>query len=258
MVQLWMHEKVSSIRVLTNFAPNQWDGAKDSPYDTAIESTLVRCLTSLTDDIMFVLYSLSIAFNYFGEKEKAATKNGRKKVKKGTFIGAFLAVSAKGFVYYQTNPDFINGYSYGHILSELLDSLNGSNSKHRVFLSHQMEESSTALKAIQECGHQASVYPDGHANIHLADVVFFNIGITLQECRPQAFINLYLGVLDHYFLFGHQMTADLFAQMVFHMNMGNQSCKDNCLPPRVSCSEARHRYTTGNPNLRIGFVLSLS
>ncbi|KAJ9069702.1 hypothetical protein DSO57_1015781 [Entomophthora muscae] len=29
-------------------------------------------------------------------------------------------------------------------------------------------------------------------------------------------------------------------------------------PDNVSCSEARHRYTTGNPNLRIGFILSLS
>ncbi|KAJ9059942.1 hypothetical protein DSO57_1036276 [Entomophthora muscae] len=29
-------------------------------------------------------------------------------------------------------------------------------------------------------------------------------------------------------------------------------------PPGVSCSEVRHRYTTGNPNLRIAFVLSLS
>ncbi|KAJ9083839.1 hypothetical protein DSO57_1030615 [Entomophthora muscae] len=29
------------------------------------------------------------------------------------------------------------------------------------------------------------------------------------------------------------------------------------IPPHVSCSEARHRHTTGNPNLRIGFLLSL-
>ncbi|KAJ9066231.1 hypothetical protein DSO57_1011560 [Entomophthora muscae] len=87
---------------------------------------------------------------------------------------------------------------------------NSSNSKYWVFLSHQIKGSSTALKAIQGRGHQASVYPTGHADVHLADVVFFNIGDTLREHHPQAFNNLYLGVLDHNFLFGHQMVADLF------------------------------------------------
>ncbi|KAJ9056270.1 hypothetical protein DSO57_1034996 [Entomophthora muscae] len=92
-----------------------------------------------------------------------------------------------------------------------------------------MEGSSTTLKAIEQRGHQASVYPAGHADIHMADVVFFNIGDKLWENLPQAFNNLYLGVLDHNSLFGHQMVADLFAQMVFHMNMGNQSRKDKLL-----------------------------
>ncbi|KAJ9076201.1 hypothetical protein DSO57_1028511 [Entomophthora muscae] len=237
MVQLWMHGKVASIQVLTNFASDQWDGAEDSPPYLDIKSTLAQCLTSLSDDVIFIsYYKLSIAFDNFGEMGKAAIKNGRKKVKKGTFIGAFLAVSAKGFVYYWTNPDFINGYSYGHILGGLLDSWDGSNSKYWVFLSHQMEGSSTALEAIQGRGHQASVYPAGHADVYLADVIFFNIGDTLQERRPQAFNDLYLGVLDHNFLFSRQMVADLFAQMVFHVNMGNQSRKDKHLPPRATAT----------------------
>ncbi|KAJ9079248.1 hypothetical protein DSO57_1037377 [Entomophthora muscae] len=92
-----------------------------------------------------------------------------------------------------------------------------------------MEGSSTALEAIQGRGHQASVYPASHADVHLADVVFFNMGSTLQERRPQAFNNLYLGVLDHNSLFSYQMVADLFAQIVFHVNMGNQSRKDKRL-----------------------------
>ncbi|KAJ9066232.1 hypothetical protein DSO57_1011561 [Entomophthora muscae] len=126
MVQLWMYEKVASIQVLTNFASNQWDGAEDSPYDPTIESTLVQCLTSLSYDVMFIsYYNLSIAFDDFGTQGKAAIKNGRKKVKKGTFIGEFLAVSAKGFVNYWTKPDFINGYSHSHILGGLLNSWDG-------------------------------------------------------------------------------------------------------------------------------------
>ena len=222
MVQLWMHGKVASIRVLTNFASDQWDGAEDSLYDQDIKSTLVRCLTSLSDDVIFIsYYKLSIAFDDFGTQGRATAQKGRKKVKRGTFIGAFLAVLAKGFVYYWTNPDFIKGYSYSPILGGLLDSWDGSNSKHQVFLSHQMEGSSTAREAIQQRGHQASVYLAGHADIHLADVVFFNMGSTLWERRPQAFNNLYLGVLDHNSLFGRQMMADLFAQMVFHVNMSN-------------------------------------
>ncbi|KAJ9057839.1 hypothetical protein DSO57_1018880 [Entomophthora muscae] len=86
----------------------------------------------------------------------------------------------------------------------------------------------------QTCGSSHSVYPASHADIYLADVVFFNIGSTLQERRPQAFNNLYLGVLDHNSLFGCQMVADLFAQIVFHMNMGNQSRKDKRLPPQAT------------------------
>ncbi|KAJ9085630.1 hypothetical protein DSO57_1012003 [Entomophthora muscae] len=217
------------------FAGDQWDDAEDSPYDTTIKSTLVQCLTSLTDDVMFIsYYKLSIAFDDFGKQGKATAKNRRKKVKKGTFIGAFLAVSAKGFVYYWTNPDFIDSYSYSHILGGLLNSWDGSNSKYWVFLSHQMEGSSTALEAIQGRRHQASVYPAGHADIYLADVVFFNMGSTLWECRPQAFNDLYLGVLDHNFLFGCQIVADLFVQMVAHVNTGNQSQKDKRLPPCVT------------------------
>ncbi|KAJ9080641.1 hypothetical protein DSO57_1022780 [Entomophthora muscae] len=112
-----MHGKVALIQILTNIAGDQWDGTEDSLYDYAIKSTLIQCLTSLKDDIMFVLYyKLLIVFDNFGEQGKAAAKNRRKKVKKGTFIGAFLAVSAKSFVYYQTNPDFTNGYKYSHIL----------------------------------------------------------------------------------------------------------------------------------------------
>ncbi|KAJ9085953.1 hypothetical protein DSO57_1009004 [Entomophthora muscae] len=99
-----------------------------------------------------------------------------------------------------------------------------------------MEGSSTALEAIQGRRHQASVYPTGHADVHLADVVFFKIGDTLWERHPQAFTDLYLGVLDHNFLFGHQMVADLFVQMGFHVNMGNQSHKDKRLPPRATAT----------------------
>ncbi|KAJ9059617.1 hypothetical protein DSO57_1000576 [Entomophthora muscae] len=94
-----------------------------------------------------------------------------------------------------------------------------------------MKDSSTALESIQGHRHQASFYPTGHADIHLADIVFFNIRDTVQEHRPQTFKNLYLGVLYHDSLFGWQMVADLFVQMVSHGNMGNQSQKNKHLPP---------------------------
>ncbi|KAJ9049905.1 hypothetical protein DSO57_1019665 [Entomophthora muscae] len=101
-----------------------------------------------------------------------------------------------------------------------------------------MEGSSIALEAIQGRRHQASAYSASHTDIHLADAVFFNIGDTVQEHRPQAFNNLYLGVLDHGSLFDCQMVANLFAQIVFHVNMDNQSQKDKCLPP---CATATYQ-----------------
>ncbi|KAJ9068427.1 hypothetical protein DSO57_1028771 [Entomophthora muscae] len=157
MMHFWMHGKMASIRVLTNVGSNHWDGSEDYPYDCAIESTLFQCLTSLSNDIMIIsYYKLLIAFNNFGEQGKAATKNGRKKAKRGTFIDSFLAVLAKSFVYYQKNPDFTNGFN--------------SNFTYQVFLNHQIEVSSTTLRAIQGRGHQASVYPSSHSDINIAEL----------------------------------------------------------------------------------------
>ncbi|KAJ9049358.1 hypothetical protein DSO57_1025377 [Entomophthora muscae] len=106
------------------------------------------------------------------------------------------------YTFWVTNPDFTNDPKYSQILSELLNSWDGSNSKHKVFLSHQIEGSPNALKSIQGHGKQASVYPASHADIQLTDVVFFNIRDTVQEHHPRAFNNLYLEVLDHDSLFG--------------------------------------------------------
>ncbi|KAJ9054515.1 hypothetical protein DSO57_1013593 [Entomophthora muscae] len=145
--------------------------------------------------MFFSYYKLLIAFNDFRKQGRATTQKGRNKVKKGTFIGAFLAVLAKGFVYYWTKPDFTNGYKYSPILGKLLDSWDSSNS------THQKEGSSTTLKAIQGRRYQASVYPTGHAAIHLADVVFFKIGDTVWKHRSQTFNDFYLGVLEHDYLF---------------------------------------------------------
>ncbi|KAJ9090197.1 hypothetical protein DSO57_1004775 [Entomophthora muscae] len=108
-----------------------------------------------------------------------------------------------------------------------------------------MEVSSTALEVIQGRRNQASVYPTSHADIHLADVVFFNIGDTVQQRCLQAFNDLYIGVFDHESLFGCQMVTDLFVQMVFHMNMDNQSCKDKHIPP---CATAIYQPTTAMAN----------
>ncbi|KAJ9081333.1 hypothetical protein DSO57_1015805 [Entomophthora muscae] len=55
-----------------------------------------------------------------------------------------------------------------------------------------MKGSSTALEAIQQRRNQASVYPSSHEDIHTGDVVFYNIGDTVQERCPQAFSDLYL------------------------------------------------------------------
>ncbi|KAJ9062457.1 hypothetical protein DSO57_1010480 [Entomophthora muscae] len=61
-----MYGKVVSVRVPPNVAGNQWDGSENSPYDPAIESTLVQCLTNLFNDIMFIAY---------GNNDHVDTKN---------------------------------------------------------------------------------------------------------------------------------------------------------------------------------------
>ncbi|KAJ9083472.1 hypothetical protein DSO57_1034415 [Entomophthora muscae] len=97
----------------------------------------------------------------------------------------------------------------------------------------KIEDSFTAIKIIKVHMHQSSVYPAVYADIHLADVVFFNIEDTFWQLRLQKFNDLYLGGLDHDSLFGQQMVADLFAQKVFHVYMGNQSQKNKHLSPHA-------------------------
>ncbi|KAJ9055168.1 hypothetical protein DSO57_1007080 [Entomophthora muscae] len=122
-----------------------------------------------------------------------------------------------------------------------------------------MEGSSTALKAIQGLGHQSSVYPDGHNDIHLADVVLFNIRDTFQERRPQAFNDLYLSVLNHKSLFSYQMMAYLFAQMIFHVNMAVRNVlsdpTDNNLPLGTSAEMTPYLGLIGSPKM-VGSVSS--
>ncbi|KAJ9049378.1 hypothetical protein DSO57_1025200 [Entomophthora muscae] len=183
---------------------------------------------------MFIsYYKLSIDFDDFGKQGRPTTQKGRNKVKKGTFIGAFLAVSAKGFVYYQKNTDFTNSYKYSHILSGFLDSWDGSNSKHWVFLSHQMEGSSTALKAIQERGHR----PMCTQLVTMISICLMLCSLILEIHSRSAALRLsttsILGSLTTILSLVTNWWLTCLPKW-FHANMGNQSQKDKRLPPHAT------------------------
>ncbi|KAJ9080042.1 hypothetical protein DSO57_1029197 [Entomophthora muscae] len=102
-MQLWMHGLVVSVLILNNWLANESDDGSDLPYDCAISATLTCCLSSILDNI----------FHDYGTLSEKNTPKGKRKEAQENVIGAFLAVSPKGTVFYWTTTSYTNGYWYG-------------------------------------------------------------------------------------------------------------------------------------------------
>ncbi|KAJ9080079.1 hypothetical protein DSO57_1028906 [Entomophthora muscae] len=66
-----------------------------------------------------------------------------------------------------------------------------------------MEFVEVASKKIQADGHNVSIFPAGHANLHLGHVLFFNIEDTICERNPTTFSQVVSAAndvrIDNYF-----------------------------------------------------------
>ncbi|KAJ9066988.1 hypothetical protein DSO57_1004086 [Entomophthora muscae] len=94
-----------------------------------------------------------------------------------------------------------------------------------------MECVNVASKKIKAGGHNVSILPAGHANLHLDETLFFNIGDTIQERNPTTFNQVVSAANNPIVPFSCQNIAKFFAKMTFNALSSSQYPKDPQLPP---------------------------
>ncbi|KAJ9086093.1 hypothetical protein DSO57_1007755 [Entomophthora muscae] len=94
-----------------------------------------------------------------------------------------------------------------------------------------MECAEVASKKIQAESHNISIFPVCHADLHLGDVLFFNIGGTIRERNSTTFSQVLSSANNPSVLFPHQKIAEMFTKMAFNALVKSQSPKDPQLPP---------------------------
>ncbi|KAJ9060428.1 hypothetical protein DSO57_1030986 [Entomophthora muscae] len=220
-----------SVSILTNWLANEVDDGSDLPYDLVICATITCCLSSISNDVIFISYDkLSLQFQDYGTLSKTNTPKGKNKKPEGIVIGVFLAVSPKGTVFYQTTTSYTNGYWYRKFLSDLLATWSSVNSSFKIFLSHQMK-CNVAFKKIKADGHDVSIFPARYANLHLGDVLFFNIGDTICGSNLMTFSQVVSVANNNTLLFPCHKVANMFTNMHFCAFGIRQSQRDSQLPP---------------------------
>ncbi|KAJ9058696.1 hypothetical protein DSO57_1009775 [Entomophthora muscae] len=93
-----------------------------------------------------------------------------------------------------------------------------------------MECTEVVSKKVQADGHNISVFPAGHAVLHLGDVLFFNIGDTICGRNPTIFSQVVGTANNNTGLFPRQKVAEMFTKMAFNALSSSQSSKDPQLP----------------------------
>ncbi|KAJ9064907.1 hypothetical protein DSO57_1025434 [Entomophthora muscae] len=170
--QLWMHGLLVSVLIMINWLSDELYDGSDLPHGPVIGATLTCCLSSILDNVVFIsYYELSLQFHDYGILSEKNALKGKKKEVQGKIIGTFLAVSLKETLFYRTTTSYTNGYWYRKFLSDLLTTWSSANSKFQIFLSHQIKCTEVASKKIEADSHKFSIFPAGHADLHLGDVV---------------------------------------------------------------------------------------
>ncbi|KAJ9064506.1 hypothetical protein DSO57_1029879 [Entomophthora muscae] len=109
-----------------------------------------------------------------------------------------------------------------------------------------MECTEVAFEKIQAGGHNVLIFPAGHANLNLGDVLFFNIGDTIQEHNPTTFNQEVSAAHNQPVHFPRQKAADMFTKMVLIAHSSSQSSKD---PQLLPCKSLVTSQSTFFPSL---------
>ncbi|KAJ9060956.1 hypothetical protein DSO57_1025502 [Entomophthora muscae] len=94
-----------------------------------------------------------------------------------------------------------------------------------------MECAEVASKKVQADSHNFSILPAGHADLHLGDVLFFNIGDTICGRNPTTFSQVVGAANGHTVLFSCHKVAEMFTNMALNALSSSQLLKDLQLPP---------------------------
>ncbi|KAJ9073660.1 hypothetical protein DSO57_1013902 [Entomophthora muscae] len=233
-IYFWMHGSVVSVRVLSNEEnkPPQLDNS--TPYDPTIIDLVKNSMTTSSDDTVFVsYYKLGYSYQFFGEKSFHPVANKKSDIC-GFFVGAFLAVSSSGVHLYQTNVTYYKSYGYGASVQAMLSAWKDTNKKHKVFLSAHADHKEETVKDIRDAGHQVEIYPANHADLHLGDVLFYNIGSLLRKHNPTSFKQVKSLITNQEALFPATAVKALHSVIVSYANDSKKLNKDSRLPPRHS------------------------
>ncbi|KAJ9061803.1 hypothetical protein DSO57_1017045 [Entomophthora muscae] len=88
-----------------------------------------------------------------------------------------------------------------------------------------------ASKKVQADSHNVSIFPAGHTDLHLGDVLFFNIGDTICGCNLTTFRQVVGAANNNTDLFSCQKFTKLFIKMALNSLSSSQSSKDPQIPP---------------------------
>ncbi|KAJ9056856.1 hypothetical protein DSO57_1028574 [Entomophthora muscae] len=212
-----MHGLVVSVLILTNWLANELDDGSDLPYDPVIGAIITPSLSSILDNDIFH----PIINCHCRQKEKLG----------GIVIGALLEAFLKGTVFYQTTTSYTNRCWYRKFLSNLLATWSLANSRLHIFLSPQTECTEVASENIKAGGHGIAIFSARHADLHLGDVLSFNIEGTICERNPTTFRQVVSAANGPTVLFSHQKITDMFTKMALNALSNSQSPKDPQLPP---------------------------
>ncbi|KAJ9071283.1 hypothetical protein DSO57_1038472 [Entomophthora muscae] len=233
-IYLLMHGPVVAVCVLSNEESKSPQLDNSTPYDPTIIDLVKNSMTTSLDDIVFVsYYKLGYSYQFFGEKSSHPVANKKSDIC-GFFVGAFLVVSSSGIHLYQTNVTYHKSYGYGASVQAMLSAWKDTNKKHKVFLSAHADHKEETVKDIQDAGHQVEIYPANHADPHLGDVLFYNIGSLLRKHNPTSFKQVESLITNQEALFPTTTVKALHSVIVSYANDSKKLNKDSRLPPRHS------------------------
>ena len=95
-----------------------------------------------------------------------------------TLKGIFIAESKNGIRQYNTSKDAASGYSYWASLDRLIAD-SAAYGRGSFAISSHMEGQEIILEKLLDANNSAFVFPENHSDLHLGDVLFFNMGSQL-------------------------------------------------------------------------------
>ena len=182
---------IIGLRVVTNQVNNTLIADITDPYDPTISSFVKELFRPSSPDVIFLAYyKVAASHQDFGQP-RGANNKPNKGMLSCKWKGVFIATGKNGIRQFTVSDDSHSGYSYLAGLSRLLADYAAKTGEVTFAISSSMEKKLVVEDQLKEAGHNVLIYPANHANLHLGDVLFYNMGDLLRKRRPA----------DHTFVF---------------------------------------------------------